>query len=149
MVKFEIVEEVGVIKSIKGMFATVSVPRKSACEGCSLKTCRPDDQSMEIEAFNPVDAHVGQKVRIIMKPYAYLRSSVIVYGIPALALVIGAVIGKEFISRYFERPDPDIVSAICGFGAFCISFLGIKLWSRTVGRKGEVKPVIEEILEQF
>ncbi len=147
MLKCNTVEEVGVIKSIEGLLAKVSVPLKSACEGCSLGTCKPEEQSMEIEALNPVKARVGQKVKIVMKPYTYLRGSMIVYGVPALALILGAVLGKEIFSYYFKELDPDTVSAIFGFGALAISFLSIKLWSNKAGKKVELKPVIEEILE--
>ncbi|MEW6213590.1 MAG: SoxR reducing system RseC family protein [Nitrospirota bacterium] len=138
-------EEIGVIKSIEGVIARVSVPRKSACDGCTVGICKPDEQSMEIEALNPVKARVGQRVKVVMKPYTYLKGSLIVYGIPAIALITGAVLGKEIFSYYFNI-DPDIVSAIFGFGAFAISFIAIKLWSRKIEKRVELKPVIEEIL---
>ncbi|MEW6001731.1 MAG: SoxR reducing system RseC family protein [Nitrospirota bacterium] len=141
-------EEIGVIKSIEGMTAMVSVPKKSVCEGCTAGTCKPSEQSMEIEALNLIKAQVGQRVRVVMKPYTYLKGSLIVYGIPAVALVTGAVLGKEFFSSYFES-DPDIISAIFGFCAFAISFVAIKLWSRKVEKKVELKPVIEEILSEW
>jgi sigma-E factor negative regulatory protein RseC len=140
-------EEIGVIKSIEGLVATVSVPKKSACEGCSLGICKPEDQTMEIEALNHVNARVGQKVKLVMKTYTYLKGSIIVYGIPALALIIGAILGKEVFSNYFRETDPDILSAVFGFGAFVISFLFIKLWGGRMREKMESKPVIEEILE--
>lgn len=102
---------------------------------------------MLIEALNPVKARVGQKVRVVMKPYTYLRGSLMVYGIPALALIAGAVIGKEALGSYFKSLDPDILSAISGFGACAVSFLAVKLWSSKMSKKTELKPVIEEILE--
>lgn len=147
MLKCNTVEEVGVIKSIEGLFAKVSVPLKSACEGCTAGICKPEEQTMEIEALNPLKARVGQKVKIIMKPYTFLRGSMIVYGVPALSLLIGAILGKEVFSHYLKKFDPDIVSAIFGFGALAISFLSIKLWSNKAGKEVELKPVIEEILE--
>ena len=140
-------EEIGIIKDIKGLLAKVSVPRKSACEGCTAGICKPEEQSMEIEALNTVNARVGQRVRITVKPYTYLKGSIIVYGVPAIALIIGAILGKEFFSSYFKKLDPDIISAVVGFGAFIIAFICIKLWSRTVEKKVESKPIIEEILE--
>jgi sigma-E factor negative regulatory protein RseC len=140
-------EEVGVIVSIHGLTAKVTVPRKSACEGCSAGTCKPGEQSMELEALNPVKARVGQTVRVVMKPYSYLKGSIIVYGIPALALVIGAILGKEIFSPYFKGVDPDVVSAFFGFGACIIFFLFIKIWSSKIEKKQELKPVIEEIIE--
>ena len=135
------------IMSINGLTAKVSVPRKSACEGCTAGTCKPGEQSMEIEALNPIKAQVGQTVRVVMKPYSYLKGAVIVYGIPAIALVIGAILGKEFFSTYFTGVDPDVVSAFFGFGAFIVFFLLIKFWSTRFEKKEDLKPVIEEILE--
>ena len=148
MVKFKIVEEVGFVKSIDGSLATVAIEKKSSCEGCTLKICKPDEQHMEIEALNSVQAAVGQKVKVAMKSYSYLRNSAVVYGIPALFLVLGAVAGKEIISTFFINSDPDIVSAFSGLGAAAISFLCIKLWSLKIGTRRALKPVIEEILEE-
>ncbi|OGW39298.1 MAG: hypothetical protein A2Y97_12545, partial [Nitrospirae bacterium RBG_13_39_12] len=134
-------------KSVEGMFATVSLPKKSACEGCSLGICKPEEQNIEIEALNNIRARVGQKVRVEMKTYSYLKSAMIVYGIPAIALVLGAFIGKEFFSLYIKDLDSDIVSAVFGFGAFIVSFLLVKFWSSRALKKVGVQPVIEEILE--
>jgi len=147
MVKCTVMEEVGTVKSTDGLFAVVSVPRKSSCEGCSLKICKPEEQFMEIQALNAAKAGIGQKVRVVMKSYSYMKSAGIVYGIPALALVLGAVIGKEFFSRYLPEFDPDIISAIFGFGGFVLAFIVIRLWTASAAKRMESKPVIEEILE--
>jgi sigma-E factor negative regulatory protein RseC len=101
---------------------------------------------MIIEALNPVHGRVGQKVRIVMKSSSYLRGSAIVYGIPALALIAGAVLGKEVIGSLVSGFDPDLLSAISGFCFFVASFVAIKLWSGRLAGKTEMKPVIEEIL---
>lgn len=148
MVKFKTVEEIGVVRSAEGMVASVAVPKKSGCEGCSMKACKPDDQFMLIEALNPVQARIGQKVRVGIKSFTYLKGSVIIYGIPALSLIAGAVIGKEIFSPYFKTCDPDIVSALFGFVAFGLAFIGIKLWSSKVSTRADLKPVIEEILSE-
>ena len=140
-------EEIGTVKSTTGVFAKVSVPKKSVCEGCTAGTCKPDEQSMEIDAVNKAGAKAGQRVRVVIKSYTYLKGSMLVYGIPAIALIAGAVLGKEIFSSQFKDTDPDIVSAIFGFGLFLIAFLGIKLWSLKAEKKAETKPVIEEILE--
>jgi sigma-E factor negative regulatory protein RseC len=147
MVKCTVMEEVGTIKSTDGLFAVVSVPRKSSCEGCSLSICKPDEQVMEIEALNTAKADVGQKVRVVIKSSSYMKSAGIVYGIPALALVLGAMVGKELFSRYLPEFDPDIISAMFGFGGFILAFVVIRLWTDNASKRKESKPVIEEILE--
>lgn len=143
----KVMEEIGIIKDIEGPVAKVSVPRKSACEGCTAGTCKPEEQSMEIEALNHVNASVGQRVRIIVNPYTYLKASIIVYGVPALALIAGAILGKEVFSSYFKELDSDTISAIAGVGAFIMAFIAVKLWSKTLDKKADSKPIIEEILE--
>jgi len=140
-------DEIGIVKSIQGVIATVSVERKSACEQCAAG-CKVTDSGAEIEAVNRAKATIGQKVRVELKPYTYLKGSIIIYGLPALALILGAVVGKEFFSGLFRTMDPDIVSAMFGFGAFIVSFILIKFWSMRLEKKTEYKPVIEEILEE-
>lgn len=140
-------DEIGIVKSIHGVFATVSVERKSACEQCA-GGCKITDSGAEIEAVNRAKAAIGQKVRVELKPYSYLKGSIIVYGLPALALVVGAVAGKEVFSSLFRTTDADIVSAIFGFGAFILAFILIKFWSMRFKKKTEYMPVIEEILEE-
>src|SRR5512140_2593976 len=125
MVKFKTVEEIGVVRSVKGAVATVCIPKKTGCEGCTLKACKPDEEFMVVEALNPVQARAGQKVKVAMRSYTYLKSSAIIYGIPALALITGAVIGKELLSPLFASSDPDVISAVFGFCLFIVSFVFI------------------------
>ncbi|HET6513840.1 MAG TPA: SoxR reducing system RseC family protein [Thermodesulfovibrionales bacterium] len=139
-------DEIGIIKEINGIFATVSVARKSACNDCQAD-CKLAEEEALIEAVNAAKATTGQKVRVVMKPYTYLKGSLLVYGLPALSLILGAVFGKEYMSSFLKNTDPDILSAIFGFGAFILSFVFVKLWSRRIEKKTEYKPVVEEILE--
>ena len=148
VVEFMMFEETGVVTRLDGAKAFVSVPKKSACEGCSAGTCRPEDQGMEIEAINRAHASPGQKVRVVVHTFPYMKGAIIVYGIPAVCLVIGAIAGKDVLSRFMPGRDPDILSAICGFGAFVSAFLGIKVWSSRRTAAQETQPVIEEILEE-
>ena len=139
-------EETGIVRSVSGVMATVFVEKKSVCDQCQAG-CPMTESGAEIEAINQAKAKVGEKVRVVMKPYTYLKGSVLVYGVPALALVIGAVAGKEFLGRFLPHIDPDTSSAIFGFGAFILSFAFIKYWISKAEKKTEYKPVIEEILK--
>lgn len=140
-------EEIGVVISTQGPFAKVAVERKSVCDQCTAGTCHITGQGAELEALNNARAKEGQKVRVVLKPYSYLKGSLIVYGLPLLALILGAVAGKELMADRFKGMDPDMVSAIFAFGAFVLSFLVVFIWSRRAEKKTELKPVIEEILE--
>lgn len=139
-------EEIGVVKSIDGPYAKVLVPKRSVCDGCKQGTCNMTDDGAEIEALNTVKATVGQKVKVAMVPYTYVKGSLALYGVPAVALIAGAVAGKEFFSGYFPGSDPELVAAGFAFGAMVISFLIVKVISTALGGKQRERPIIEEIL---
>lgn len=101
---------------------------------------------MEIVALNKAGAEVGQKVKVNIRSSVYMKSAMIIYGIPALALVLGAVFGKEFMSGFFMGTDPDVLSAIFGFGFLGLSFVVVKIWANLKADKTESGPVIEEII---
>jgi len=140
-------EEIGVVKSVEGISAKVVVAKKGICEQCTSGTCMITGEGAELDALNTLGARPGQRVRVTLKPFSYLKGSIVVYGIPAISLIIGAVLGKEVFAKYFPSINADGVSAIFGFGAFALSFLIVKLWSIKAGRRTEYKPVIEEILD--
>ena len=140
-------EEIGIVKSLQGNLARVSVVRKSACDQCKAG-CILTEDGAEMEALNEVGAEVGQRVRIVTKPFTYLKGSLLVYGVPALALILGAVVGKEMLPGLFRDYDPDMLSALSGFGAFIVCLIAVKIWSTRVEKMTEYKPVIEEILEK-
>ena len=140
------IEEIGIVTSTDGTTAHVNVPKKSTCEGCTAGTCIAGEQSMEIVAFNKAGAKSGQKVKVLIQSSVYLKGTIVIYGVPALALVLGAVFGKEFMPELFPGTDPDILSAIFGFGFLALSFVGVKIWSNLKADKTESGPVIEEIL---
>src|SRR3989304_2983302 len=139
-------EEIGIVKSVEGVTAKVTVAKKSVCDKCTAGTCLITGEGAEIAALNTAGAEAGQKVRVALKPFSYIKGSIIVYGVPALSLVVGAVLGKEVFSKYMPGTDPELVSAIFGFGALAVSFGLVKLWSMAAEKRVEYKPVIEEIL---
>lgn len=142
------IEETGVVTKTDGIVANVIVQRRSACDGCKVRgACEPSDKGMEIEALNLVQAKEGQKVKVSIKPQAYLKGTIVVYGIPLLAFVAGVIFGKNIGESYFRQMDSDIVSFISGFVALIISFLFVRVWSKKAETKTEYKPVIEEIIE--
>ena len=140
-------EETGVVKEIIGPKAIVAIQRKIGCDSCpGGSVCKMVGNEAEIEAVNEAKAKAGDTVRIAFKPYTYLKGTVFVYGIPSIMLIVGAVIGKEYLSKLLPAMDPDLVSAIGGFGLFALSFLFMKVFMKRYEGKTEYMPVIEEII---
>ncbi len=142
-------EEIGVVIKTAGRFARVSIEKpKGICEHCTTGTCQVSKEGPEVEALNPVGAKEGQKVKVVIQPFSYVKGSLIVYGLPVLALILGAIAGKEFALSSLKTHDPDSMSALFAFGAFAVSFLIVKVWSSKADKKLEYKPIIEEILTE-
>ena len=137
----------GVVRELQGEKAIVLVKRESACDACaSGSSCSGGKHGAEIEAFNPVGAAPGDMVKISFKAFTYLKGTLLIYGVPAVALVIGAVVGKELMAGYWPSLDPDLASAITGFGFMGISLLFVRLLITRFEKKKELVPVIEEII---
>jgi len=139
-------EETGLVIKVEGRRAFVAVERKSACEACPASAiCKPTEEGSLIEAINEAGAQIGDRVIVSLKAYSYLKGSIIVYGIPAISLIAGAIMGKEIL-KGFVKLDPELLSAIGGLGLFIISFVIVKFISRRFEKKTEYIPIIERIV---
>ncbi len=142
------VEDIGIVKKIEGMTATVIVEKKDLCEDCAGgDSCESTKEGMEIEALNSVRAEVGQTVRVSMKPFTYLKGSMLLFGMPVVFFIAGTIAGKLLGEEYLKQFDSDILAAIAGFSLLVISIFGLKYWSRNAGSREEFKPFIEEIIK--
>lgn len=142
-------EEIGIVKEVIGDEALVSVARKSVCDQCTAGTCKLGSAEAEIRAFNQAGAKTGQTVRVVLRHASYLKGSLIAFGIPALALAIGAVLGKELADRgIITGIDAEASSAIFAFSMLGLSFVIVKLYSMSADKNKNLKPVVEEIIEE-
>jgi len=141
------IEETGVVIHTDGEVARVLLQRMEGCERCTTQgVCRPSQDGMEIEAFNPIGAKVGERVKIAIKSEVYLKGSMIAYGLPLIALISGAILGKNIGDAYFKEMSPDITAAILGFAFLITTFIIIKIWGKKAKTKTEYKPIIEEVV---
>jgi positive regulator of sigma E activity len=106
------------------------------------------DGGASIEALNQAGARVGQLVRVSFMSYTYVKGTFLFYGLPALALIAGAIVGKEVFASRFPGIEPDGVAAIFGFGAFALSFVLVKILSSKASKQTKYKPIIDRILDE-
>ena len=139
---------VGVVKSVEGNLAKVFVGA-GCCGSCQKDSCDiVTARGHETEAINLVHAKVGQKVRIDIKALAFLKGVLVLYALPFIALLTGAILGRAYLPAYFRVTSPDVLSAAGGFFLFLISLLTARFYSRKMEKKAEDKPVIESIIEE-
>ena len=112
------IEEIGIVVKTEGDLARVTVQKRGACEGCTAKgACESTSEGMEIEALNPVHAKEGQTVKVLLQAETYLKGSMIIYGLPLVLFITGAIVGKNIGESYFLNTSSDIIAAIFGFGS--------------------------------
>ena len=97
---------IGIVKSVQGNIARVIVVEgPGCCESCRTVSCDPISGT-ETEAINFVHAKVGQKVRINMKVLTFLTEVLLLYVLPIVALLTGAVLGRSYLPGIFQGDKP-------------------------------------------
>jgi sigma-E factor negative regulatory protein RseC len=142
------IEEEGVVVEIVGKNAKVAILKKSACESCAAAgVCHPQDADRSLmEAANPMNAIKGQRVKVVLGPQMYLKASIILYGIPMIALVGGAIFAKNMAMQYGGQENSDLWAFVAGMVCMIVSFMFIRLYNKKVESTQKYKPVIVEIL---
>ncbi|WP_309249433.1 SoxR reducing system RseC family protein [Clostridium estertheticum] len=90
-------EEEGIIIEIyENNIAKVKVGRHNECKNCGA--CQGDN-SVVIEAKNPIGAKTGQKISFQMKDTNMLMAAFVVYIVPLVAVVLGILIGQVIAAK--------------------------------------------------
>jgi sigma-E factor negative regulatory protein RseC len=145
-------EEVGSVVELKGKGVAVVLCEKSSfCENCaSTRNCQvgTDNRSMLVEAHNQLGAAVGDRVKVATSSKTFLQSSFILYIVPLLFLIAGAVSGQVVGTMLEQGPDPNLLSAILGVAFLAGSFVLIRVGSRAIPKEITMPRVIEILGEE-
>ena len=139
--------EEGVVVEACGDRARIRVERSSACNHCSARTlCRPFGEAYNVmEVANPAAATKGQRVVVAVEPARLMKNSLVVYGIPIVALIAGASLGG-YVWRLRDETD---VGALIGAAVFLgLALVVMRVLDRVAARKVENLPRIIEVLEE-
>lgn len=131
--------EYGTIVELKeDQIAVVLCQKQSACQHCpSSSACQTgdDDKSMLVETFNQIGAQVGDKVKVVTSTKHFLQSSFVLYILPVIGLIIGAVTGQLISEHTDVAIDPQLLSALIGVAFMIGTFLSIRVGSRALKRE--------------
>jgi sigma-E factor negative regulatory protein RseC len=145
------VEEIGSIVEVRGkQVAIVMCEKSSFCEHCaSMESCQVgnDNKSKLVEAYNVIGAQVGDKVRLSVSSKTFLQSSFLLYIVPLIALIVGAIAGQAIGSSLETGPDPNVLAAILGTAFMIGSFFVIRVGSRALPKENYM-PRIVAVLEE-
>jgi sigma-E factor negative regulatory protein RseC len=86
--------DTGIITSIQGNEALVTIDAQTTCESCGARVlCVPDQSGKRIlKASNPLNAKIGTRVAVRDTSTFLLKLSFLQYGIPLLGFLIGIIL---------------------------------------------------------
>ncbi|HUW00367.1 MAG TPA: SoxR reducing system RseC family protein [Gallionella sp.] len=113
-----------VIVQIEGPCAVVQASQANGCEQCSGKGCGASKLSMmfcskprQFQVDNPINAEIGDEVIISIAEGAILRGIGLIYLLPLLLLVTGAMIGSHWAALPGQRDGYAATGAALGLAA--------------------------------
>lgn len=140
-------EETGTVVELRGKhIALVHCRKSSFCAHCaSMELCHvaDDNKSMLVEAHNVLGAKVGDEVKLAVSTRNFLQSSFLVYIVPLIALVLGAILGRFIGSRLEGGPDPDLLAAVFGVAFLAGAFLIIKAGTKAIPKERYMPRIVE------
>lgn len=143
------IEEVGTVVELKGKHTVVVMCQKSSlCENCATHgqcAMGDDDKTRLVEAQNYLGASIGERVRIATTTKSFLQSSFLLYIVPLIALVIGAIAGKLVGDNLDTGLDSNLLSAVFGVFFMVGSFVILRVGTSALD-KTSYMPKITEIL---
>jgi len=138
--------EHGIVIKLGTDTAWVRATKSSACEGCASKdSCTAVGEDMEVEALNVAGAGVGDRIVLSFATSPLLKATFLIYVVPILCMIIGAVIGLQLAPAV--GMDPSAGSAVSGFLFFFVSVIFIKFRANKMAEKEEYRPKITRILK--
>jgi len=134
------VNEQGTVSKVEGKKATVVFARKGMCKDCgACLKAGPDEMMVEVE--NTLDAKVGDVVAIEMRQGVFLEATLVMYGLPLLALVAGLLVCRLIGAN-------DLVTVIGGLGCAVIAFAAIRIFEPKFSRSLRFRHKMTEIVER-
>ena len=132
--------EQGIVEEIRGRKALVRIQKSAACAGCPTRdSCEVgSDRPMRIEVANDPGARVGDRVEISMPAATLMKLSLMVYFLPVVALVAGAVTGNALAG--YLHADPTAASVAGGGLAMAMTYFVLKWMDRGAGVRETYRP---------
>ena len=146
------IEEIGTVVELRGKSTAVVMCKKSSlCENCATHSncvIGDDDRTRLIEAQNNLAASIGDQVLIATTTKSFLQSSFLLYIVPLIALVIGAVAGKLVGENLDTGLDPNLLSAIFGVFFMIGSFVILRVGSSALTQDSYMPKIVEILRDE-
>ena len=132
----------------KDGWAMVVTEKGDACNNCeSAQFCHSlsDCSRMETRVLNRANARVGDRVTISLSSSSVFKSAMILYILPTLSLILGAIIGSGL--HNYLGIDETGAAILFGFAGLILGFTIAGLISKRQTADSKLTPVITRIIK--
>jgi len=130
-------DEEAVVLEVKDKKAKIEIKRSKSCRGCGLCSLNPDGM-MVAEIEDTIGVKVGDRVQVEIPDKDFLKAAFILYLVPVIGLITGALIGSKF------NPHMSILG---GFIGIVLSFVFVRYYDRKMGRQKGLHSRISKVLK--
>jgi len=134
-----------VIVQIEGQYAFVQASQANGCEQCNGKGCGAGKLSQlfcskprQFQVDNSINASVGDEVIVSVAEGSVLRGISVVYLLPLLLLVMGAMLGNTWVEQPGQSDGYAAAGAMLGLAAGFV----IAKWISSRQNRGHSRPCI-------
>ena len=92
---------------------------------------------------------IPKQVRIATSTKSFLQSSFLLYIVPLIALVVGAITGKLVGENVSTGLDPNLLSAVFGVFFMAGSFVILRVGSSVLNKESYMPKIIEIVREEL
>ncbi len=129
--------------------ALISSLKRGVCESCtekdscSLEDSLQKDVPQKVSALNPLGAQPGDQVEFNLQGHTELKLSLIVWTVPIIGLLLGAILGSKLSATLSMTPDSAaLIGSIIGFAVFTVPMM---IYDRLVSSDPSLMPVITKV----
>jgi sigma-E factor negative regulatory protein RseC len=141
--------ERGIVQKIEDEWAWVLAQRKGACDTCGHKgACHMVDGSdqMVVKAMNTAHAQIGDEVEIFLSTKSHLKTVFMVYMVPVLGLLVGAISAKN-LSVFFGL-NVNLGMVLFPILGLVLAFLLVRLFEARMKARRELIPIVSRVIRR-
>ncbi len=138
--------EEGIVERILKQKAVVRIQQSSKCATCdSRDSCDvSSDKKILIEVANDLQAKIGDLVEISMPENSLLQLSMLVYLLPIIALIAGALVGENMAGHL--NTDPNLTAVFSGGAAMALVFIILRWLDHSTDFREKYYPRMTRII---
>jgi sigma-E factor negative regulatory protein RseC len=146
------IEERARVVAIEGDSALLQTQRQSTCGSCAVKSgCGTSvlasvvgQKITQLKVLNTLNAQPGDDVMLGLQEHALVTGSLLVYVVPLLLLLVGAVLGEVMASRL--GMDAELMPIVGGATGFILAVIMVRGVLQKSNTGQHMKPVMLRIV---